>query len=61
MRTYYDIRLGDRTVAKREMGGDELVNGGRYHIAKTHAGHFTLDSSYRIAHLPLLFRWFLTQ
>src|SRR5215510_7832977 len=35
MRTYYDIRLGDRTIAKREMTGEQLVNGGRYHIAKT--------------------------
>jgi aldehyde:ferredoxin oxidoreductase len=35
MRTYYDIRLGDRTISKRELAGTELVNGGRYHIAKT--------------------------
>jgi aldehyde:ferredoxin oxidoreductase len=35
MRTYYDIRLDDRTITKREMTGEQLVNGGRYHIAKT--------------------------
>src|SRR6266480_4869078 len=35
MRTYYDIRLGDRTVAKRELAGEDLVKVGRYHIAKT--------------------------
>src|SRR6059036_599345 len=35
MRTYYDIQLGDRTVTKRELAGEELVNVGRYHIAKT--------------------------
>src|SRR5438067_13127010 len=35
MRTYYDIQLGDRTVTKRELAGEKLVNVGRYHIAKT--------------------------
>jgi len=35
MRTYYDIRLGDRTITKRELTGEQLVKGGRYHIAKT--------------------------
>src|SRR5690349_16624992 len=35
MRTYYDIRLGDRTLTKREMAGEELVKAGRYHIVKT--------------------------
>src|SRR5438477_8100506 len=35
MRTYYDIRLGDRTVAKRELAGEDLVKVGRYLIAKT--------------------------
>jgi aldehyde:ferredoxin oxidoreductase len=35
MRTYYDIRLGDRTVTKREVSGEAMVKVGRYHIAKT--------------------------
>src|SRR5919201_6824191 len=35
MRTYYDIRLGDRTVTKRELAGEDLVKAGRYHIVKT--------------------------
>ena len=35
MRTYYDIRLGDRTVTKRELEGEAVVKVGRYHIAKT--------------------------
>jgi len=35
MRTYYDIRLGDRKISKRELAGDDLVRAGRYHIVKT--------------------------
>ena len=35
MRTYYDIRLNDRTIAKRELAGEELARAGRYLIAKT--------------------------
>ncbi len=35
MRTYYDIQLGDRTVAKRELEGEAVVKAGRYFIAKT--------------------------
>src|SRR5436190_2240246 len=35
MRTYYDIQLGDRTVTKRELAGEDLVNVGRNHIART--------------------------
>src|SRR2546422_2914296 len=35
MRTYYDIQLGDRTVAKRELSGESLVKAGRNHIVRT--------------------------
>jgi aldehyde:ferredoxin oxidoreductase len=35
MRTYYDITLDDRTIAKRELTGDEIARAGRYLIAKT--------------------------
>src|SRR3989454_297429 len=35
MRTNYDIQLGDRTVTKRELAGEELVKVGRNHIART--------------------------
>jgi aldehyde:ferredoxin oxidoreductase len=35
MRTYYDIDLGDRTIGKRELHGEEIVRAGRYFIAKT--------------------------
>jgi aldehyde:ferredoxin oxidoreductase len=35
MRIYYDIRLDDRTVSRRELQGEAIVNAGRYLIAKT--------------------------
>ena len=35
MRYYYDFRLGDRTIDKREIHGEEIVRAGRYLIAKT--------------------------
>src|SRR5947199_5989041 len=35
MRTYYDIQLGDRTVTRREVAGEDLVKVGRNHIART--------------------------
>jgi aldehyde:ferredoxin oxidoreductase len=35
MRTYYDIRLNDRTVSRHELTGDEIPKAGRYLIAKT--------------------------
>src|SRR2546427_10138129 len=35
MRTYYDIQLTDRTIAKRELTGEDVVKAGRYLIAKT--------------------------
>ena len=35
MRTYYDIRLNDRTVARRELHGEAVVKAGRYLIART--------------------------
>src|SRR4030095_15212839 len=35
MRYYYDFLLGDRTIDKREMHGEEIVKAGRYFIAKT--------------------------
>jgi aldehyde:ferredoxin oxidoreductase len=35
MRTYYDIRLDDRTVTSRELRGEAVVKAGRYLIART--------------------------
>src|SRR5688500_20081970 len=35
MRTYYDIKLSDRTVTKRELHGEAIAKAGRYLIAKT--------------------------
>jgi aldehyde:ferredoxin oxidoreductase len=35
MRTYYDIQLGDRTITRRELQGEEIARAGRYLIAKT--------------------------
>src|SRR6266478_3874019 len=35
MRTYYDIQLTDRTIAKRDLEGEAIVKAGRYLIAKT--------------------------
>jgi aldehyde:ferredoxin oxidoreductase len=35
MRTYYDVRLNDRTITPRELHGKAVVNAGRYLIAKT--------------------------
>ena len=35
MRTYYDIDLGTRKIAKRELHGEEIIRAGRYLIAKT--------------------------
>src|SRR6202158_6357566 len=35
MRHYYDIKLNDRTIAKRDLEGEAIVKAGRYLIAKT--------------------------
>jgi aldehyde:ferredoxin oxidoreductase len=35
MRTYYDIRLNDRAVTRRELRGEAVVKAGRYLIART--------------------------
>src|SRR5919198_2249678 len=35
MRTYYDIDLGTRSIAKRELHGEAIIRAGRYLIAKT--------------------------
>ena len=45
MRTYYDIKLSDRTVTRRELHGEAVVKAGRYLIAKTllEAGAATVD------------------
>ncbi|MBI4594088.1 MAG: aldehyde ferredoxin oxidoreductase, partial [Candidatus Rokubacteria bacterium] len=45
MRTYYEIRLNDRTIAKRELSGEAIVKAGRYLIAKTllESGAATVD------------------
>ena len=34
MRTYYDIRLTDRTITRQELSGEAVVKVGRYLIAK---------------------------
>src|SRR2546421_8241396 len=34
MRTYYDVRLNDRTITKRELTGEAIGKAGRYLIAK---------------------------
>src|SRR5690348_4430787 len=45
MRTYYDIRLSDRSVTRRELEGEAVVKAGRYLIAKTllESGAATVD------------------
>ena len=45
MRTYYDIKLSDRTVTKRALHGEAVVKAGRYLIAKTllEAGAASVD------------------
>src|SRR3990167_3366652 len=35
MRTYYDIKLDDRSITKRELEGEAIVKAGRYLIART--------------------------
>jgi aldehyde:ferredoxin oxidoreductase len=35
MRTYYDIRLSDRSVTRRQLEGEDVVKAGRYLIART--------------------------
>src|SRR5215467_3848238 len=35
MRHYYDIKLGDRTITKRDLEGEAVVKAGRYLITKT--------------------------
>ena len=35
MRKYYDIKLDDRSITKRELEGEAIVKAGRYWIAKT--------------------------
>jgi aldehyde:ferredoxin oxidoreductase len=35
MRAYYDIRLDDRTISRREVRGEDLARAGRYLIART--------------------------
>jgi aldehyde:ferredoxin oxidoreductase len=35
MRTYYDIRLSDRTITRRDLEGEDIVKAGRYFIART--------------------------
>ena len=44
---YYDIKLDDKTIGKREMHGEEIVRAGRYFIAKTllELGAATVDRS----------------
>ena len=45
IRTYYDIKLSDRTVTKRALHGEAVVKAGRYLIAKTllEAGAASVD------------------
>src|SRR5881409_4525894 len=35
MRHYYDIKLGDQSIDKRNLEGESIVRAGRYLIAKT--------------------------
>jgi aldehyde:ferredoxin oxidoreductase len=35
MRTYYDINLGDSSIAAHELHGEEIAKAGRYRIART--------------------------
>src|SRR5258708_20215601 len=35
MRHYYDIKLSDHTIDKRDLEGESIVKAGRYLIAKT--------------------------
>ena len=35
MRHYYDIKLNDHSIAKRDLEGEAIVKAGRYLIAKT--------------------------
>ena len=35
MRHYYDIKLGDQSIDKRDLEGESIVKAGRYLIAKT--------------------------
>ena len=35
MRTYHEIRLSDRNITTKELHGEEIVQAGRYLIAKT--------------------------
>ena len=35
MRSYYDIRLNNRAITKRELSGEAIVKAGRYLIART--------------------------
>jgi aldehyde:ferredoxin oxidoreductase len=39
MRTYYEIRLNDRSTTRRELHGEAVVKAGRYLIAKTLLEH----------------------
>lgn len=45
MRTYYDIRLSDRTITKRDLQREEVIKAGRYLIARTllDRGAFAVD------------------
>ena len=51
MRTYYDIQLTDRTIAKRELEGEAIVKAGRYLIAKTLLDLGPPDIGRRISHV----------
>ncbi|MEL6152264.1 MAG: aldehyde ferredoxin oxidoreductase N-terminal domain-containing protein, partial [Chloroflexota bacterium] len=39
MRKYYDIDLGTRDIAEKQIDGEDVVRAGRYHIAKTLLEH----------------------
>src|SRR5262245_40090036 len=55
MRQYYDIHLGDRTIEKREMHGEEIVKAGRYFIAKTLLEHGAAEVDPLSPGNPLIF------
>ena len=55
MRAYYDIRLSDRTITKRELEGEAIVKAGRYLIAQTLLEHGAATVDPLGPHNPLIF------
>src|SRR5262245_33623000 len=55
MRAYYDIRLSDRTVTKREQEEEAIVKVGRYLIAQTLLEHGAATVDPLVPQNPLIF------